>query len=68
MKIKMLIICLMWTMLAGCTSEIREISFLNKGLDFCEVYNPLLPSRKDTTTTVQHLLKYSNMWNSHCQK
>lgn len=68
MKTKMFLILLIWTTLAGCTSEIREISFLNKGVDFCEVYNPLLPSRKDTTTTAQHLLKYSNMWESRCQK
>lgn len=43
----------------GCTTAIGTNSF-------CDVYEPLLPSRQDTEETIRHLKLYADLYDEVC--
>ena len=43
----------------GCTTAIGTNSF-------CDVYEPLLPSRHDTEETIRHLKLYADLYDEVC--
>lgn len=53
-------------MLTGCATEINssyKTVYIN---DFCKIYEPILPSRKDTKETANHVFKYHKIWKEKC--
>lgn len=54
--------------LAGCATEINKTAGTVEGNTFCDVYKPMLPSRKDTQESADHLYKYYQLWEKQCKK
>ena len=59
--------------LSGC-ADVKEsiqdgidLLRITPHMNFCEVYDPMLPSRRDTEETAKHLMKYHNLWNDNCK-
>ena len=53
-------------MLTGCATEINSLSEIVSTNDFCKIYEPILPSRKDTEETANHVFKYYKIWKEKC--
>lgn len=53
--------------LTGCATEINSLSETVSKNDFCKIYKPILPSRKDTKETANHVFKYHQIWEEKCR-
>lgn len=53
--------------LTGCATEINSLPHTASTNDFCKIYEPILPSRKDTEETAKHVFKYHEIWNERCR-
>ena len=61
-----MIIPVLILLLAGCATEISPLPQIAPSNDFCKIYKPILPSRKDTEETAKHVFKYHEIWNKKC--
>ena len=52
---------------SGIKSNDVDASIITRQINFCEVYEPILPSRHDTEETARYLMKYYNLWNDNCK-
>lgn len=52
--------------LTGCSTEIRTLPKIASKNDFCKIYEPMLPSRKDTKETANHVFKYYKIYEEKC--
>jgi hypothetical protein len=52
--------------LTGCATEIKSLPEIVSTNDFCKIYEPMLPSRKDTKETAEHVFKYYKIWKEKC--
>lgn len=52
--------------LTGCATEINSLSKNVPVNNFCKIYKPILPSRKDTKETANHVFKYHKIWKEKC--
>lgn len=52
--------------LTGCATEINSLTKMGPTNDFCKIYEPILPSRKDTKETADHVFKYYKIWKEKC--
>lgn len=68
LKKKKTLIPVLILLLTGCATEINSLPESVSTNDFCKIYEPILPSRKDTQETANHVFKYHKIWQERCHK